>query len=349
MPKNAKKTNEQELDKKEPENKTSSKTTKKASTSNKKNDSNKKEDSNKEVKATNTTSTKKKTASKANANKTNSTNTNKKTSSTTTTKKSTASKNSKAKASSAAKKTDNTTRKSTTKKQDIDKENDKNNKKEEEAKETKKVKQEENSINNTVKKESKKDKNKNNNKNKKIEQEENKDVDEEKEEIVVKEHTKLIKFEEIKNIFKKKKKIPKTDKKHIRKPIVHNILVMIVAILYFVFLILGHNNIENQVYQTDLKVFAICILFLAIVILEKAYKSGSGKTAMYGIESLIIAVITLGLIYVNLMYSSHYINVLLIILGIVTVYYLIKSIIIYLKGRKKYFVNDMKKMINTEE
>ena len=124
---------------------------------------------------------------------------------------------------------------------------------------------------------------------------------------------------------------------------------MIVAILYFVFLILGYNNIENQVYQTDLKVFAICILFLAIVILEKAYKSGSGKTAMYGIESLIIAVITLGLIYVNLMYSSHYINVLLIILRIVTVYYLIKSIIIYLKGRKKYFVNDMKKMINTEE
>ena len=41
--------------------------------------------------------------------------------------------------------------------------------------------------------------------------------------------------------------------------------------------------------------------------------------------------------------------ILLIILGIVILYYVIKSIIIYIKGKKRYFVNDMKEMINTEE
>ena len=171
----------------------------------------------------------------------------------------------------------------------------------------------------------------------------------EKKEIVEKEHTKLIKFEEIKNIFKKKKKIPKEDRKQIRKPVIYNILVMIIVILYFVFLILGFNNIDKTVYQTDLKVFALCTLFLSIVLLEKAYKSESRKMAVYGIETLIIAIVTLGLIYVNLMLSSQYVNVLLIILGISVVYYFIKSLIIRSRGKKKYFLNNMKEMINTEE
>ena len=124
---------------------------------------------------------------------------------------------------------------------------------------------------------------------------------------------------------------------------------MLIVMLYFAFLILGFNNIEETVYQTDLKVFAICALFLAIILLERAYKQESRKIAIYGVETLIIAIITLGLIYVDLMLSSQYINVLLIILGIVVVYYFIKSIIIRARGKKKYFLDNMKEMINTEE
>ena len=172
---------------------------------------------------------------------------------------------------------------------------------------------------------------------------------EEKKEVIAKEHSKLIKFEEIKNIFKKKKKIPKEDKKNIRKPVIYNFLVMIIVVLYFVFLILGFNNIEKSVYQTDLKVFAICALFLAIILLERAYSKENKKVAVYGVETLIIAIVTLGLIYVNLMLSSQYINILLIILGIVVVYYFIKSIVIRARGKKKYFLDNMKEIINTEE
>ena len=164
-----------------------------------------------------------------------------------------------------------------------------------------------------------------------------------------KENVKLIKFEEIKNIFKKKKKIPKEELKKINKPVFHNILVAIVVMIYFIFLILGFLNIEGNVYQTDLKVFSICILFLAIFLLEKAYKEDSGRIAIFGIEMIVIAIITLGLIYVKLMLSSHYINIVLIILYIVLIYYVIKSIVIYNKGKKKYFIKDVKEMINTEE
>ena len=128
-----------------------------------------------------------------------------------------------------------------------------------------------------------------------------------------------------------------------------NILVLILVSLYFVFLILGFKNIEGNIYKTDLKVFALCILFLSIILLERAYKKDSGKIAIYGIETIVIAIITLGLIYVNLMMSSNYINIVLIALGVLVVYYIIKTIIMYIRGKKKYFVNDMKEMINTDE
>ena len=121
------------------------------------------------------------------------------------------------------------------------------------------------------------------------------------------------------------------------------------VMLYFIFLILGFYNIEHSVYQTDLKVFSMCILLIAIVLLEKAYKEDSGKLAMFGIETIVIAIITLGLIYVNIMMSVMYINIILIISYILAIYYVMKSIILYIRGKKKYFVDDIKEIINTDE
>ena len=164
-----------------------------------------------------------------------------------------------------------------------------------------------------------------------------------------KEHIKLIKFEEIKNIFKKKKTIPKENLKTIRKPAIYNALLGLAVIVYFGFLILGFYNIDRNVYQTDLKVFALSILFVAIIVLEKAYKEDSGRIAIMGIELIIVATISLGLIFAHLMFSASYVLIVSIIVAVFFVYYIIKSMIMYFRERKKYFVNDMKEMINTEE
>ena len=93
----------------------------------------------------------------------------------------------------------------------------------------------------------------------------------------------------------------------------------------------------------------LLILFLAIVLLEKAYKKDSGKIALYGVEAIVLATVTMALIYINLMFSSKYVNIVLIISYILAIYYVIKSIVIYLREKKKYFVDDMKEIINTEE
>ena len=164
-----------------------------------------------------------------------------------------------------------------------------------------------------------------------------------------KEHEKLIKFEEIKNIFKKKRKLPKEALGTVIKPVFNNIVVAIIVMLYFIFLILGFYNIENSVYEVDLKVFAMCILFIAIMLLEKAYRDDNGKIAAFGIEAIVISIITLGLIYVNLMFSSSYIITVLIASYILAIYYVAKSIVLYQRGKNKYFVDNMKEIMNTDE
>ena len=119
--------------------------------------------------------------------------------------------------------------------------------------------------------------------------------------------------------------------------------------VYFIFLNLGQMNIKTDIYQTDLKVFSITSLLISIVLFEKAYKKDSGEIAIYGIETLILAIITLTLIYINLMFSSRYVFIVNSISCIFAIYYLIKSVIIYIKKRKKCYIDDMKEIINKEE
>ena len=75
-----------------------------------------------------------------------------------------------------------------------------------------------------------------------------------------------------------------------------NILIGIFVILYFVSLGVGFINIESVAYVTDLKVFSIAILAIAIILFEYSYNKDSGKFAIIGIEMLFVAIITLVLL-----------------------------------------------------
>ena len=181
----------------------------------------------------------------------------------------------------------------------------------------------------------------------------NKELDNNEENVIMQmpEETKksLVNMEEIKSTMKNKNKIPKEELKKINKSVRHNIFVAFGVILYFIFLILGFINIKNDIYITDLKVFGMCSLFLGISLIEKAYNKEMGKFAVYGVEMIFIAVVTMALIYVNLIVSSKYIFILALISCIFAIYYIIKSIILYIKLRKKYFVNNMKEIIKEDE
>ena len=158
-----------------------------------------------------------------------------------------------------------------------------------------------------------------------------------------------ISLKEIKKTMKEKQSLPKEESNKINRYLFQNIMVAIAIIVYFIFLNLGKQNIQLNVYVTDLKVFGMCILLLAIMLLEKAYKDDSGRLAVFGIEMIVLSLTTISLIYVDLMLSSRYSVILTSISYIFAIYYLIKSVVIYLKKRKKYFVDGMKEIIKDKD
>lgn len=182
--------------------------------------------------------------------------------------------------------------------------------------------------------------------------EENKKKETKKEEnkkaLIVKNETAIdeVKLEEIEEEIKKQTTISEEKKKKINKKIFQNIIVAIVIVLYFIFLNLGYYNLEGAVYLKDLQVFSIITIGITIIIFEKAYKKDSTELAIYGIESLILSICTLMTIYIGVNYKEKFTYILNSISMLFAIYYVGKSIIIYIKLRKKALkrVSDINKI-----
>lgn len=147
---------------------------------------------------------------------------------------------------------------------------------------------------------------------------------------------------------KANRKMPKVELDKINSKIFPNIVLAVAVVLYLIFVILGFMNIEGSVFVTDLKVFSIALLIVSIGVFEYAYRKDSGRYAIHGIEVLLLAFITMTLIYVNLIWSSKLIGVVAIIIFAYSIYYVTKSIVIYNKMKKHYFMNEMKEIIKNK-
>ena len=174
-------------------------------------------------------------------------------------------------------------------------------------------------------------------------------IKEEQEEKKIAKKEQWISLTEIKKTITEKNNLPKEENEKINRHLFQNIMVAIAIIIYFIFLNLGKNNIQNNVFVTDLKVFGMCIMLLAIALMEKAYKEDSGRIAVFAIEMIVLSLTTVSLIYIDLIFSTRFEFIVTAISYIFAIYYLIKSIIIYIKKRKKYFVDDMKEIIKDKE
>lgn len=144
---------------------------------------------------------------------------------------------------------------------------------------------------------------------------------------------------------KKNKKVADVELGKIHTRVFQNICLAVAMMLYLNFVVLGFVNIENSVFVTDLKVFSIALLVIAVGVFEYAYKKDSGRHAIHGIEILMLAFSTMALIYVNLMWQRKFIYIVALITFLFAIYYVAKAIIVYKKMKKQYFINEMKKVI----
>ena len=146
------------------------------------------------------------------------------------------------------------------------------------------------------------------------------------------------------------KKMPKDEKKKIYKKVFANIILGIVVTLYFIGIGIGFLNIDGPTFITDLKVFSLSILAIAIILFEFAYGKDDDKIALYGVEMLFVAIMSLVLLYTCILHKDKFIAVANIVACIGVLYYLVKSISIYIREKLKWkkTISDVKEIVAEE-
>lgn len=139
------------------------------------------------------------------------------------------------------------------------------------------------------------------------------------------------KLETIKKEISENKNKTKIQNQKIYINIFQNLIIGVIAVIYFLLIILGQQRIPAIEFITDLKTFIIFEVIASICIFEVAYKKDSGKMVLHGIEMIAIASSTLIILSLYGRGSNKYIFVIIISTAIICIYYLIKSLIIKIK------------------
>lgn len=154
-------------------------------------------------------------------------------------------------------------------------------------------------------------------------------------------------LDKAKKQIEEKKKIPNEELDKIHTRIFKNFVIAIIIMFYFYFINLGAINVQSNILLTDLKVFSMIIILLAIVLFEESYKKENGIICIHGIEMLILAISTLFFISFYTMYKEKFNSIVAIHSFIFAIYYVAKSIVIQSKMKKKYYknINDITEIV----
>ena len=150
-------------------------------------------------------------------------------------------------------------------------------------------------------------------------------------------------------ITRKRKMTPEV-KHELHKRIFYNCLVAIGVMLYICAIDAVYIYAKPQISEMALKVFSIVAILFTAAVFEIAYRKDSAKIAIVGIEMLVFSIIVLYIpkIYINL--DKDFCVELVFIPIFCAIYYIAKSIIIYIKTEKHYQNNlsDIKEIMKEE-
>lgn len=135
------------------------------------------------------------------------------------------------------------------------------------------------------------------------------------------------------------------------KKIYLNILKAIVILAYFLVLNIICQKISTQHFERLIQLCTMIFLFITIFIFELAYKKDDDDLAIQGIEVLVLSTYTLTSLYITKKFRFEFKNYSLVASYIFAIYFVLKSIIIYTKGRKEIAegYSDIKEIIKKEE
>ena len=134
------------------------------------------------------------------------------------------------------------------------------------------------------------------------------------------------------------------------KTVFRNLLKAIGIMAYFVILNIAYVRMNADRLMNDIEIFAGAFLVFGLIMLEIAYKKDSGKTAISGIELLVLSMHSLSIKHVIVFYEYDFRFYLLTSSYVFAIYYVLKSIIIYTKEKRKYLKNlsDISEIVKEE-
>ncbi|MCI9064167.1 MAG: hypothetical protein HFJ17_06155 [Clostridia bacterium] len=139
-------------------------------------------------------------------------------------------------------------------------------------------------------------------------------------------------------------------RKKVNKDIYENIIIAVAVMLYFIIINFSYFRLDEKYILIGLKSMSMVILLLSIVIFEIAYRKDSGKLAIYGIESLVIAAHTLSIIHVVQIAKLQFTIYILSSSYTFVIYYILKSMIINTIEKRRYLksLSDIKEIVSIE-
>lgn len=133
--------------------------------------------------------------------------------------------------------------------------------------------------------------------------------------------------------------------------IFYNVLLAVIFMIYFFILNIGYNSVMIERLEKVIHLFSGIFLLIGLIFLEKSYKIDDGKKAITAIELLVMSMHSLSIMHIVTKYKFEFQIYLTASSYVFAIYYVLKSIIIYTKGRKEYLdeLSDVKEIVKKEE
>lgn len=149
----------------------------------------------------------------------------------------------------------------------------------------------------------------------------------------------------------KTKKASKEIREKIYTKLFKNLCIAILICLYFIFINLGFKRLDSTVFENDLHIFAAILIVSTIMVFEKAYKNNDNEITVYGIELLMVSIVTLFMPYIYFRRGNTLKTVYALFEAYITVYYLLKCFIIYKVEMKKNLLemSDIKDIVEDDK
>lgn len=154
-------------------------------------------------------------------------------------------------------------------------------------------------------------------------------------------------IQNIEKVIKTKKELPEKEANSIYKKVFKELLLANFIVAFLFIISLEALNVESAIFITKLKTLSILLAICTILLFEYSYRKENGKIFLHGLECFCVAVFTLSSTYLYVIYFRKFQFIVSIATIVVLIYFMLKSLYIYIKMRKKYFagINDINEII----